>query len=346
MTSLVVPAPAKVNLFLHVTGRRADGYHTLESLFALIDLADTVTLARRDDGAIVRPGSVAGVAEEDDLAVRAARALKQATSTSFGVTIALDKRIPLGAGLGGGSSDAASVLLGLNRLWELGLPRARLARDRGDAGGGRAVLRRRRAGARARHRRRAHPHDAAGSLDRARIAARACAHRRDLRGTGIDTIDCVGENRRLFRELRQERSRVRGAVEVSCGRGGHRSAVAGQSACAHDGIGCMCVRDVRDATRGARCVVAVAAAHRRTSCPHTRASPACGLCDVTAGGPDDEPQRTQRSEKPVSAGESPSGKAPDFDSGIRRFDPYLPSHRLIAVHSPPTRAAFFLRVFG
>ena len=127
MTSLVVPAPAKVNLFLHVTGRRADGYHTLESLFALIDLADTVTLARRDDGAIVRPGAVAGVAEDDDLAVRAARALKQATSTPFGVTIALDKRIPLGAGLGGGSSDAASVLLGLNRLWELGLSRARLA---------------------------------------------------------------------------------------------------------------------------------------------------------------------------------------------------------------------------
>jgi len=127
MTSLVVMAPAKVNLFLHVTGRRADGYHTLESLFALIDLADTVTLERRDDGAIVRPGAVAGVAEDDDLAVRAARALKEATSTRFGVTIALAKRIPLGAGLGGGSSDAASVLLGLNHLWELGLSRARLA---------------------------------------------------------------------------------------------------------------------------------------------------------------------------------------------------------------------------
>lgn len=128
MTTLVVPAPAKVNLFLHVTGRRADGYHTLESLFALIDLADTVTLSRRDDGAVVRPGTVAGVAEDDDLAVRAARALKAATATPFGVTIALDKRIPMGAGLGGGSSDAASVLLGLNRLWALRLSRSRLAR--------------------------------------------------------------------------------------------------------------------------------------------------------------------------------------------------------------------------
>ena len=76
MTALVVPAPAKVNLFLHVTGRRADGYHTLESLFALIDLADTVTLERRDDGAIVRPGAVAGVPADADLAVRAARALQ------------------------------------------------------------------------------------------------------------------------------------------------------------------------------------------------------------------------------------------------------------------------------
>ena len=127
MTALVVPAPAKVNLFLHVTGRRADGYHTLESLFALIDLADTVTLARRDDGAIVRPGRVAGVPEDDDLAVRAAHALKQATSTRLRRDDRARQAHSAGRGLGGGSSDAASVLLGLNRLWELGLPRARLA---------------------------------------------------------------------------------------------------------------------------------------------------------------------------------------------------------------------------
>jgi len=128
MTMLIVPAPAKVNLFLHVTGRRADGYHTLESLVALIDLADTITLARRDDGAIRREGDVAGVPKEHDLALRAARALRDATGTRYGVDIGVTKRIPLGSGLGGGSSDAASVLLSLNRLWELALPRAELCR--------------------------------------------------------------------------------------------------------------------------------------------------------------------------------------------------------------------------
>ena len=126
MSALVVAAPAKVNLFLHVTGQRADGYHLLESLFAFTDLADTLTLTSRDDGAIVRIGDVAGVPADDDLALRAARALRTATGTQRGVAVAMTKRIPQGAGLGGGSSDAASVLLALNRLWELALPRARL----------------------------------------------------------------------------------------------------------------------------------------------------------------------------------------------------------------------------
>jgi 4-diphosphocytidyl-2-C-methyl-D-erythritol kinase len=125
--TLIVPAPAKVNLFLHVTGRRDDGYHLLESLFALVDLADTVTLARRDDRAIVRARAVPGIAEQADLALRAALALRDATGTPFGASIAVEKRIPMGGGLGGGSSDAASVLLGLNRLWGLGLSRAELA---------------------------------------------------------------------------------------------------------------------------------------------------------------------------------------------------------------------------
>jgi 4-diphosphocytidyl-2-C-methyl-D-erythritol kinase len=124
--TLVVPAPAKVNLFLHVTGRRADGYHTIESLFALVDLADTVTLARRDDGAVLRTRDLPGVLPEHDLAIRAARALKEATRTAYGVDVAVEKRIPQGGGLGGGSTDAASVLLALNRLWQLGLPRAAL----------------------------------------------------------------------------------------------------------------------------------------------------------------------------------------------------------------------------
>jgi 4-diphosphocytidyl-2-C-methyl-D-erythritol kinase len=126
--ALTVSAPAKINLFLHVTGRRADGYHTLESLIALIDFADTITLVRRDDGVIRRNNDIAGVPEESDLAVRAARTLQAATGTRHGVDLTVDKRIPLGSGLGGGSSDAASVLLALNRLWELALPRAELSR--------------------------------------------------------------------------------------------------------------------------------------------------------------------------------------------------------------------------
>lgn len=121
-----LPAPAKLNLFLHVTGRRADGYHLLETVFEFFDLCDRVHLARRDDGAIVRRNPLAGLAPEADLAVRAARLLAAETGCRFGVEIAIDKRIPMGAGLGGGSSDAATVLLGLNRLWELRLDRRRL----------------------------------------------------------------------------------------------------------------------------------------------------------------------------------------------------------------------------
>ena len=123
----MLAAPAKVNLFLHVVGRRSDGYHLIESLFALIDLADMVTLTFDASGAIGRVNHVDGVPANEDLAVRAAHSLRLATGTRHGVAIQVDKRIPLGAGLGGGSSDAASVLLGLNRLWQLDLPRAALA---------------------------------------------------------------------------------------------------------------------------------------------------------------------------------------------------------------------------
>ncbi len=121
------PAPAKLNLFLHVTGRRADGYHLIESLFALVDLADTVTLASDSSGRISRTRLIPGVDESADLAVRAARALQASTGCRQGVAIGVEKRIPQGGGLGGGSSDAATVLLGLNRLWSLALPREELA---------------------------------------------------------------------------------------------------------------------------------------------------------------------------------------------------------------------------
>src|SRR5437773_5045049 len=125
--ALTVAAPAKINLFLHIVGRRSDGYHLLESLFVLIDWCDTITLTRRADAEIVRVGAVAGVSEANDLAVRAAQALRDATGFGDGVTIEIVKRIPQGVGLGGGSSDAASVLLALNRLWSLRLPRSELA---------------------------------------------------------------------------------------------------------------------------------------------------------------------------------------------------------------------------
>lgn len=123
---LVLPAPAKLNLFLHVTGRRDDGYHLLESVFVPITLADTVVLTRRDDGEICLLDPPEGLTAENDLACRAARALKAATRSLYGVDIRLIKRIPQGGGLGGGSSDAATVLLGLNRLWALGQSRTKL----------------------------------------------------------------------------------------------------------------------------------------------------------------------------------------------------------------------------
>lgn len=123
-----LPAPAKVNLFLHVVGRRPDGYHLLQSVFMLIDWCDLLHLERRHDGRIARDDLTPGELPAEDLCVRAARALQQATGCALGVQISLDKRLPSQAGLGGGSSDAATVLLALNRLWGLNLPRSELAR--------------------------------------------------------------------------------------------------------------------------------------------------------------------------------------------------------------------------
>nr|VFK64817.1 MAG: 4-diphosphocytidyl-2-C-methyl-D-erythritol kinase [Candidatus Kentron sp. TUN] len=114
------PAPAKLNLFLHVTGRRSDGYHTLETIFQFLDLADEVMLRVRGDGQIRRVTDLADVPAEEDLVVRAARALKSKVATPLGVDIGITKRIPMGGGLGGGSSDAATTLVGLNQVWKLG----------------------------------------------------------------------------------------------------------------------------------------------------------------------------------------------------------------------------------
>ena len=120
------PAPAKLNLFLHVTGRRSDGYHLLQTAFQLIDRCDMLHIDVRPDDVIRRTTEIAGVPHDADLIVRAARILQQATGCTLGADLAIDKRLPMGGGLGGGSSDAATTLLVLNHLWQTGLRRAEL----------------------------------------------------------------------------------------------------------------------------------------------------------------------------------------------------------------------------
>ena len=119
--TFVLPAPAKLNLFLHITGQRADGYHLLQTLFIFLDYADQISLTRREDGVIQRINMIADVPAEMDLVVKAARLLQRYTQKTLGVDILVDKYIPMGGGLGGGSSDAATVLVGLNQLWQCGL---------------------------------------------------------------------------------------------------------------------------------------------------------------------------------------------------------------------------------
>jgi 4-diphosphocytidyl-2-C-methyl-D-erythritol kinase len=122
----VYPAPAKLNLFLHVTGRRADGYHLLQTVFRFLDHGDSLRFAPRADGKVTLAQPLPGVSPESDLTLRAARLLQAETGCRQGVEISLTKRLPMGGGLGGGSSDAATVLLALNHLWQLHLPRQRL----------------------------------------------------------------------------------------------------------------------------------------------------------------------------------------------------------------------------
>lgn len=124
---LNVPAPAKLNLFLHITGRRTDGYHLLQSVFMLIDWCDHLHFELRRDGTVHREDLTPGQLPAEDLTVRAAQALQQTTGCPLGVHIGLEKRLPAEAGMGGGSSDAATTLIALNRLWGLGLNRAQLA---------------------------------------------------------------------------------------------------------------------------------------------------------------------------------------------------------------------------
>lgn len=127
MSATSWPAPAKLNLFLHITGQREDGYHLLQSVFQFLDYGDQIALEVRQDGVINRLNELPGVEPEQDLVVRAARLLKEKSGCPLGADIRVDKQLPMGGGLGGGSSDAATVLVVLNRLWGVDLPLAQLA---------------------------------------------------------------------------------------------------------------------------------------------------------------------------------------------------------------------------
>lgn len=124
--NITVSAPAKLNLFLHITGRREDGYHLLQTVFQFLDYADTISLTVREDGEINRVSELDGVPAEEDLVVKAAKLLQMHTGSQLGADISVDKLLPMGGGLGGGSSNAASVLVGLNHLWECGLTQQQL----------------------------------------------------------------------------------------------------------------------------------------------------------------------------------------------------------------------------
>ena len=120
------PAPGKLNLMLRIVGRRVDGYHLLQTVFRFIDFGDTLTFRLRQDGVISRVNAIEGVPSEEDLALRAARLLRDTAGIAMGVDIGVEKRLPVGGGLGGGSSDAATCLLALNHLWGIDLPRSEL----------------------------------------------------------------------------------------------------------------------------------------------------------------------------------------------------------------------------
>ena len=124
--TLILPAPAKLNLFLHILGRRTDGYHELQTLFQFLDFGDELGFRAREDGAIRLHTAIPGVPHDANLIVRAARLLQRESATPLGADIWLDKRLPMGGGIGGGSSDAATTLMVLNRLWGTGLSRAEL----------------------------------------------------------------------------------------------------------------------------------------------------------------------------------------------------------------------------
>ena len=127
VTSHAWPAPAKINLFLHIIGRRSDGYHLLQTVFQFVDCIDNIDFSINSDGKLLLKSNYSNIKAEDDLVMRAARVLKEKTRCSLGAEITVDKKIPMGSGLGGGSSNAATTLVALNKLWQLGLDNEQLA---------------------------------------------------------------------------------------------------------------------------------------------------------------------------------------------------------------------------
>jgi hypothetical protein len=267
MRSLTVAAPAKLNLFLHVTGRRADGYHLLETAMVALDLADAVTVARREDGAVHRAGGWAGVPEEQDLAVRAALALKAATGCASGADLTVEKRIPVGGGMGGGSSDAAAILLALDRLWALGLTRARLAEVGLALGADVPVFRERCRRGLARG-------DASAALGCSHRSAGGGVDRGDLRGARIDTQHAVGENKRLFRGLWSERPRAHRVCAASGDQHGAGGSAQARSPGTDDGVGKRGLRSVRVDRRGGSGDCGATAGNAWLRGPHARPPPA------------------------------------------------------------------------
>ena len=128
MSTLILPSPAKINLFLRITGQRPDGYHNLQTLFQLLDFGDTLSFTSNSSEEITIDSEIDGIATKDNLIFRAALILQQHVGIKHGCAIALNKKLPMGAGLGGGSSNAATTLVGLNSLWQCGVPLIELAK--------------------------------------------------------------------------------------------------------------------------------------------------------------------------------------------------------------------------
>ncbi len=183
---LTLPAPAKLNLFLHITGRRADGYHELQTLFQFLDHGDELQFAVREDGEIRLNTDIAGVPHDSNLIVKAARRLQEQSGTKLGADVWLDKRLPMGGGIGGGSSDAATALLALNHLWSLGWDEDRLAALGLSLGADVPVFVRARGICR-RRRRAAHASGTRRALVPRRCAASLCLHSRSFLRSRVDT---------------------------------------------------------------------------------------------------------------------------------------------------------------